>query len=105
MDEADDAWSSGDHQAVVRILAAVLDDPSSADLAQSVGLGDAFETTAYQGGMSRLIGGDPDGAAQWLRLVASRPDVSRSVVRGLAQIELALGNLDECERLLDVGAG
>lgn len=105
MDEADDAWSSGDHPSVVGILTAVLDDPSSADLAESVGLGDAFEVTAYQGGMSRLIGGDPDGAARWLRLVASRPEVSRTVVRGLAQIELALGDLDECERLLDVGEG
>ena len=99
---ASEAFEGGDHPAVVAALRPILDDPvrwaarGRADGATAVGV-------AYMGGVSRLVVGDPDGAATWLGLVAGDGDVPPHVRRALAQVELARGELAAARALLDDG--
>jgi hypothetical protein len=96
------AFERGDHPAVIDALAPVLDDPARwLVLTQR---SDLPVDAAYMGGISRLVVGDPDGAAEWLRLVTGRADVPPHVRRALAQIELSRGALDAAAVLLDDGA-
>jgi uncharacterized protein DUF4240 len=93
------AFERGDHAAVVDALAPVLDDPVRWGVLML--RTDLPVDAAYMGGISRLVAGDPDGAAAWLRLVVDSPDVPPHVRRALAQVELSRGELDAAIRLLD----
>jgi hypothetical protein len=103
--EADAAWEGGDHVAVVEHLTPLLDDEVTWSLVRHLDSGGIAVTLAYQGGISRLQCGDPDGAAAWLSLVVDDPDVTPEVRRGLAQIELTRGDFEAVDRLLDTGEG
>jgi len=99
---ASEAFERGDHPAVVAALQPVLDDPVRWAALGRVN-GGAAVGAAYMGGISRLVVGDPDGAAAWLGLVAGDEDVPPHVRRALAQVELARGELDGARALLDDG--
>jgi hypothetical protein len=102
--DAEDRYARGDHAGVVAALTPVLDDPEIgpwlvASLPPELGA-----ELVYHGGISRLQCGDPDGAANWLRIgVATGADDAR-VRRALAQVELTRGELDRAEVLLDTEA-
>ena len=102
---SDDAFAQGDHAQVVEILEPLLEDPDAWALMRRVDDLTVSQLLVYQGGMSKMICGDLDGAARWLRLVADDQDLQPSLVRGLAQLELALGNFDACEQMLRTAAG
>ena len=98
------AFERGEHPAVVTTLEPLLDDS-----ARWTALGRADSRVAadaaYMGGISRLVVGDPDGAAAWLRLATDTPDVPPRIRRALAQVELARGEIDAARELLDDGEG
>ena len=80
---ASSAFERGEHPAVVTTLEPLLDDS-----ARWTALGRADSRVAadadYMGGISRLVVGDPDGAAAWLRLATDTPDVPPRIRRALA---------------------
>jgi hypothetical protein len=100
---ASSAFERGEHSAVVTTLEPLLDDS-----ARWTALGRADSRVAadaaYMGGISRLVVGDPDGAAAWLRLATDTPDVPPRIRRALAQVELARGEIDAARELLESGA-
>ena len=93
------AYSDGDHARSRRALGPLVDDPAALEALAEVGfdVGDV----AYAAGMSRFVGGDPDGAAVALRVGTDAGDPSDPLRRGLAQVELARGALDAAAALLD----
>lgn len=107
------AHESGDSRLAAELLGPVVDDPARWALVP----GTAFtpEDVAYAAGISRLFGGDVDGAAVALRrglegaatalrlgLEGRRTD--DRIRRALAQVELARGELVAAEQLLDPSA-
>ena len=93
------AFEAGDHVVAVELLGRILDDPAAWELAGAIE--ELRTTAAYVGGMCRFILGDTDGASAWLRKALDQPRVPPHVRRGLAQIELARGELDAADQLLD----
>lgn len=96
-----EAHEAGDHRRAAEVLGPVVDDPirwsyvpqSPADPAD----------VAYAAGISRLFGGDLDGAARALRMGTGRGPGGDRVRRALAQVELSRGELAAAEQLLDPG--
>jgi hypothetical protein len=92
-----EAYLGGDHHLALGLLEPVFADPQRwAMLADPVDV-------AYVVGISRLLEGDPDGAADALRRVAGGSDLPAHVRRALAQVELARGELGAAAALLEDG--
>lgn len=90
---------------VVATLTPVLEDARHRALLLGLLPPDAAADLVYQGGISRLQCGDPDGAADWLGLaVATGADDAR-IPRALAQVEMTRGELDRAEAALGIHAG
>lgn len=101
--DAEERYSRGDHAGVVAALTPALDDPEVGPWLVASLPQDMAAELLYHGGISRLQCGDPDGAANWLRIgVATGADDDR-VRRALAQVEIGRGELDQAEALLDTG--
>lgn len=94
-----EAFSTGDHVRAVELLGPLVDDGASWALTTDVA--DPIDV-AYVVGIGRLQVGDPEGAARALHLVADAATAPH-VRRALAQVELALGRVDEAEGHLDHG--
>jgi tetratricopeptide (TPR) repeat protein len=94
-----DAFSQGDHGTAEEMLEPIVRDPESwRVLAADSNLRVAV---AYGLGMTKMLRGDVGGAAETLYLVEDDIEHADEVRRGLAQVELARGELDAAERLLD----
>lgn len=93
------AFAGGDHVRSAAILQPVLEDPAQWRRVAEVGVVPA--DVAYAVAMGRFVAGDPDGAARALHQVADAGGVEPHVRRALAQIELARGELDAADALLD----
>jgi hypothetical protein len=93
------AHEAGDHTAVLGLLAPVVDDDARWELVAASGV--LPSDVAYVAGVARMFAGDLDGAARVLRRVVSPDGYDDRVRRALAQVEMALGELDAAEALLD----
>lgn len=96
-----EAFHRGDHAAAAAILEPLLD--SAEQWRQVKEMWHRGTDVAYAVGMGRFFAGDPDGASSALRRVESDAAMldAGHVRRGLAQVELARGELDEAARHLD----
>jgi hypothetical protein len=102
---SEERYAHGDHAGVVATLTPVLEDARHRALLLGLLPPDAAADLVYQGGISRLQCGDPDGAADWLGLaVATGADDAR-IPRALAQVEMTRGELDRAEAALGIHAG
>lgn len=99
------AFADGDHAGALLALGPLAEDPDALPALHDVGF-DVFDV-CYPIAMVRFSRGDPEGAADVLgraAAVAGRPPEG-AARRALAQVELALGRLDEAGALLDVSPG
>ncbi|MGH3650333.1 MAG: tetratricopeptide repeat protein, partial [Acidimicrobiia bacterium] len=88
-----------DHAGARSILAPIIDDPEQWAIVEA--FPDLRTGVAYAVGMGRMLRGDVDGAAEILRRVEGDVGEADHLRRGLAQVELARGELEAAARLLD----
>ncbi len=94
-----DAAATGDHTRAEEILRPVFEDEN--DWAMVSTVRDSRVAVAYALGIGSMIRGDVDGAAETFRRVERDISTDDALRRGLAQVELARGELDAAAHLLD----